>query len=53
MTGVAVFWLLVAVIVVWGGLGASAIFLALRPEVGEWPPGDEDPDDEEIPGSLD
>jgi hypothetical protein len=37
--------MIVAMIIVWGGLVASAVLLARRPEVSAWPtPG---PDDEE------
>jgi hypothetical protein len=37
MTGTAVFYLILAIIVVWGGLLASSEFLVLRSEVPQWP----------------
>lgn len=35
MTGTAVTMMIVAMVVVWGGLVASILFLRARPEVGE------------------
>lgn len=37
MTPIAIVFLVLAFAVVWGGLIASAIFLARRPEVAEYP----------------
>jgi hypothetical protein len=49
MSADAVILLAVAILIVWGGLAASAVFLIRRPEVATWPPGDDDLSDEEIP----
>jgi hypothetical protein len=53
MTADAIALLVVAIVIVWGGLAVSAVFLVRRPEVGTWPPGDPDPDDEESPTGID
>lgn len=37
MTPVAIVFLILAVLIVWGGFVASAIFLSRRPEVDEYP----------------
>ncbi|MDZ8276219.1 methionine/alanine import family NSS transporter small subunit [Microbacterium aquimaris] len=39
MTPVAITSLILAVVIVWGGLIASALFLRARPEVESYPPG--------------
>lgn len=39
MTGVAIAFLILAIVVVWGGLIASAMYLRRRPEVADYPPG--------------
>lgn len=41
MTGIAIAFLLLSLIVIWGGLVASSIFLMKRPQVLEYPPGPE------------
>ncbi|MDR3202373.1 MAG: methionine/alanine import family NSS transporter small subunit [Bifidobacteriaceae bacterium] len=49
MTGTAIALLTAAIVIVWGGLAASTVFLARRPEVAEWPaPEVADPPEEEI-----
>ena len=48
MTPVAILFLCLSIVIVWGGLVASTIFLARRAEISEYPPGGEDPDDEEV-----
>lgn len=42
MTGSAVALLLLAIVLVWGGLIASVVFLVCRPEPTTWPPGGDD-----------
>ncbi|NYE19808.1 methionine/alanine import family NSS transporter small subunit [Microbacterium immunditiarum] len=42
MTGLSFIFLILAIVLVWGGLVASAIFLARRPEVGSYPSGGTD-----------
>ncbi|BDZ64834.1 methionine/alanine import family NSS transporter small subunit [Agromyces mangrovi Wang et al. 2018] len=42
MTGIAIAFLIIALLVVWGGLVASILYLRRRPEAGEYPPGGED-----------
>ncbi|MCP2637085.1 methionine/alanine import family NSS transporter small subunit [Microbacterium sp. HD4P20] len=39
MTPLAITFLVLAVVVVWGGLVASTLFLRRRPDVAEYPPG--------------
>jgi hypothetical protein len=41
----AVILLVLSIIVIWGGLIASAIFLFRKPEINDWPAGA--PDEEE------
>ncbi|GGO67532.1 hypothetical protein GCM10010910_29520 [Microbacterium nanhaiense] len=42
MSAIAIVFLIVAAVVVWGGLLASIGFLTARPEVSSYPPGGED-----------
>jgi hypothetical protein len=42
MTPVAIVFLVLALVVVWGGLAASIMFLRRRPELTEYPPGGTD-----------
>lgn len=42
MTGVAIAFLCLSAVLVWGGLVASAVFLTRRPEIAAYPPGDDD-----------
>lgn len=46
MTPIAITFLILALTVIWGGLIASIIFLAIRPQVKEYPPGA--PDEEVV-----
>ncbi|WP_396655520.1 methionine/alanine import family NSS transporter small subunit [Microbacterium sp.] len=39
MTGVAIGFLLLSIVLVWGGLVASSIFLSRRPDRADYPPG--------------
>jgi len=39
MTPVAIAFLALSILIVWGGLLASAVALRRRPEPGEYPPG--------------
>ncbi|GAB3604365.1 methionine/alanine import family NSS transporter small subunit [Microbacterium aureliae] len=48
MTGVAIAFLILAIVVVWGGLIASAMYLRRRPEVADYPPGGVDDHREDI-----
>ncbi|PRI10786.1 methionine/alanine import family NSS transporter small subunit [Leucobacter massiliensis] len=49
MTPIAIVFLCLSIVIVWGGLVASAVFLARRPEVDEYPPGGEEADPAEGP----
>jgi hypothetical protein len=51
MTTTAFGFMILAMIVIWGSLAASAVFLLRRPEVTAWPPGG--PTDEEDPAPAD
>ncbi|WP_447943224.1 methionine/alanine import family NSS transporter small subunit [Microbacterium aurum] len=42
MTGIAILFLALSIVIVWGGLLASVLFLARRPELAEYPPGGTD-----------
>ena len=39
MTPLAITFLVLAIVIVWGGLVASTVFLRRRPDVAEYPPG--------------
>lgn len=45
MTGEAMALMIFALVVVWGGLIASALYLRARPERTTYPPGGEEPGD--------
>lgn len=42
MTGEAILFMILSMVIVWGTLLAAVIFLARKPEVDTWPPGDPD-----------
>ncbi len=42
MTGIAIVFLVLAIVLVWGGFTASTLFLSRRPELVSFPPGGED-----------
>ncbi|WP_404433715.1 methionine/alanine import family NSS transporter small subunit [Microbacterium lacus] len=42
MTPIAVTFLVLSIVIVWGGAVASALSLRRRSEVGEYPPGADD-----------
>jgi|GEM_PF-853644 len=48
MTGIAIFFLVLAIVLVWGGFTASVIALSRRPDRREFPPGGEDDHREDI-----
>ena len=48
MTPIAILFLVLAAIIVWGGLLASAIALGRRPEIDAYPAGGEDAPGEEV-----
>lgn len=48
MTPIAIVFLVLALAIVWGGLIASTIFLARRPELDAYPPDGEDLAGEEV-----
>jgi len=50
MTGVAIFFLCLSIVLVWGGLVASVLFLRNRAELAEYPPGglDDDRDESQV-----
>ncbi|UWF76810.1 MULTISPECIES: methionine/alanine import family NSS transporter small subunit [Microbacterium] len=39
MTGIALVFLVIAVVIIWGGLVVSTVLLSRRPEVTAYPPG--------------
>jgi hypothetical protein len=41
MTGIAITFFIIAAVLVWGGLVASIVFLARRPQVETYPDGSE------------
>ncbi|HLS93401.1 MAG TPA: methionine/alanine import family NSS transporter small subunit [Microbacterium sp.] len=43
MTAIAILFLIISAVVVWGGLAGSVIFLARRPETAFYAEGGEDP----------
>lgn len=51
MTPLAITFLALSILIVWGGLVTSILFLRHRPEVAEYPPGMAD-DDREAAGIL-
>ncbi|MFV0278312.1 MAG: MetS family NSS transporter small subunit [Parahaliea sp.] len=44
MSGIASVFFVIAALLIWGGLVASAVFLILRPEVAAYPAGGDDGD---------
>lgn len=42
MTPIALTFLVLSSVIIWGGLIASAVFLARRPEIDTYPPGGDD-----------
>lgn len=48
MTPIAISFLVLALIIIWGGLIASTIFLLRRPEIAEYPAGGEDASGERL-----
>lgn len=44
MTGIAILFLVLAIVLVWGGLVASILFLVRRPERVDYPAGGTDDD---------
>ncbi|HEX5858247.1 MAG TPA: MetS family NSS transporter small subunit [Microbacterium sp.] len=44
MTGIAIAFLLLALVLVWGGFIASMLLLRARPELVTYPPGGQDDD---------
>lgn len=44
MSGLALLFFVIAAVLVWGGLLASIVALAIRPEVSAYPAGGEEPD---------
>ncbi|WP_458042178.1 MULTISPECIES: MetS family NSS transporter small subunit [Bacteria] len=51
MTPLAIAFLVLSILIVWGGLTASILFLRHRPELAEYPPGGVD-DDREAAGII-
>lgn len=47
MTPIAITFMILSIVLLWGGLTASAVFLARRPETSEYPAGGEELPDEE------
>ncbi|WP_075200903.1 methionine/alanine import family NSS transporter small subunit [Leucobacter celer] len=48
MTPVAILFLVISTVIVWGGLIASAVFLGRRPEITDYPQGGDDLLGEEV-----
>lgn len=48
MSGIAILFLILSILLIWGGLVASTIFLGLRPQVASYPPGGEDDHREDL-----
>jgi hypothetical protein len=48
MTGIAIVFLILSAVIIWGGLLAAVIFLARRPEISEYPAGGDDLPGEEL-----
>ncbi|MHA3723128.1 MetS family NSS transporter small subunit [Leucobacter sp. HY1910] len=48
MTPIATLFLVIALVVIWGGLIASAIFLSRQTEVAEYPAGGDDAPGEQV-----
>ncbi|WP_137846004.1 MetS family NSS transporter small subunit [Microbacterium sp. 2FI] len=42
MTPIAITFLILAILIVWGGLVVSVLFLRSRSELAQYPPGDTD-----------
>jgi hypothetical protein len=55
MTGIAIAFLLLALVLVWGGLIVSILFLRRQPELATYPQGGEEDDhrDEDAPDVRD
>ena len=51
MTGIAITFLILSIVVVWGGLVASIVYLSIRPGLAAYPAGGEDMVAEE-PGPI-
>lgn len=51
MTPIAIAFLALSILIVWGGMVASALFLRRRPEPEEYPPGATD-DEREAAGII-
>lgn len=48
MTPIAILFLVIALVVIWGGLIASAIYLSRQTEVAEYPAGGDDASGEHV-----
>ena len=53
MTGIAIGFLLLALVLVWGGLIASILFLRSRTELATYPAGDDDHREDDAPDIRD
>lgn len=42
MTPISIVFLILAIVIVWGGLVASVLYLRARPERSDFPPGGDD-----------
>lgn len=49
MSALAIFFLVLAVVILWGGLISSVLYLRARPERTSFPPGGEDDEREDTP----
>ena len=48
MTGTAIFYLVLAIALVWGGFLVSVLYLSRKPDRDEFPPGGEDDHREDV-----
>ncbi|KZE92500.1 hypothetical protein AVP42_02654 [Agromyces sp. NDB4Y10] len=48
MTGIAIFFLVLAIVLVWGGFTVSVLYLSRQPDRHDFPPGGEDDHREDI-----
>jgi hypothetical protein len=45
MNTTSIFFMILAMVIIWGGLLTSVIFLNIRPEINKWPSGWSDEDE--------
>jgi hypothetical protein len=50
MTATPIVLMVLAMLIIWGSLVASSVFLAVKPEVSQWPPGGPSDEDDAAQG---